>query len=133
MGMRQVLTLLSIIGGLLLLSGIAAYSQGDILFVKDSAFDDPMRPPVKFHHDAHNQKAGINECSVCHHMYEDGEKLEYEASIGMECSQCHLSQNDNSKMDLIRAYHLQCRGCHLKEAAGPVFCGECHQKPDKQD
>lgn len=131
MGIKQILMILSIIGGMLLVTGIAAYSQGEIRFVNDSAFNEPKRPPVKFHHDAHNQKAGITECNVCHHMYEDGEKLEYEASIGMECSQCHWSSDDHSKMDLIRAYHLQCRGCHLKEAAGPVLCGECHQKTDQ--
>ena len=130
MGMRKVMTILSIIGGLLLLSVLAAYSQGDILFVKDSAFENPMRPPVAFSHDQHNEKAGIFECNVCHHMYENGQKLEFDTSIGMECSQCHLSPNDNSKMDLIRVYHLQCRGCHLKKSAGPVLCSECHQKPE---
>lgn len=128
MDIKQVLTLLAVGGGILLFSVIAAYSQGDILFVKDSAFETHMRPPVRFAHDEHNEKAGIFECNVCHHMYEDGQKLEFDDSIGMECSQCHLSANNDSKIDLIRVYHLQCRGCHIEEAAGPVMCGECHQK-----
>lgn len=115
---------------ILALSVIAAYSQGDIPFVKDSAFENPRRPPVAFYHDEHNEKAGLLECNGCHHVYENGKKLESSASVGMECSQCHLASENNSTIDLIRVYHLQCRGCHLKKNAGPILCGQCHQKND---
>jgi len=129
MGAKHQWRLPAVAGGilLLLLAVAAAYAQTGIFFVKDSAFDKHRRPPVPFNHDAHNETAGIMECNICHHMYEDGEKLEFEASIGMECSQCHLKGENASRMDLIRAYHLQCRGCHLEAQAGPITCGQCHR------
>jgi len=128
MGGRHILTFLGIAGLIILASVLTANSQGDIAFVKDSGFDKHLRPPVPFEHDAHNEKAEIFECNGCHHLYENGEKLEFDASIGMECSQCHQGPNNDSRMALIRAYHLQCRGCHLQEKAGPILCGECHRK-----
>ena len=132
MGAKHQWRLPAVAGGilLLLLAVAAAYAQTGIFFVKDSAFDKHRRPPVPFNHDAHNETAGIMECNICHHMYEDGEKLEFEASIGMECSQCHLKGEKASRMDLIRAYHLQCRGCHLEAGAGPITCSQCHRRKD---
>ena len=129
MGAKHRWTLPAVAGGILLflLAVAAAYAQTGIFFVEDAAFDKHRRPPVPFHHDEHNETAGITECNTCHHMYEDGEKLEFEASIGMECSQCHLKNETASRMDLIRAYHLQCRGCHLKAGAGPITCSQCHR------
>jgi len=107
---------------------IHSEAQFDITTVEDSAFADRerMKPVVSFYHDEHNEAAGIYDCSVCHHMYDDGEKMEGADSIGMECSACHMAEPDQTEMDLIRAYHLQCRTCHMEEKAGPILCGECH-------
>ena len=95
--------------------------------VSDSGFEKKTRPPVAFFHDDHNDKAGIDDCTVCHHVYENGEKTE-DMSVGMKCSECHLSAPDAAATDLIRVYHLQCGGCHMAQKVGPVMCGECHRK-----
>ena len=104
----------------------AAYSQGYIKTVEDSAFSETerMRPVVAFNHDQHNEAAGISECNTCHHVYKNGEKLPDQASYGMECSSCHLVESKD-RLDLIRVYHLQCKACHLAQKAGPVQCGGC--------
>lgn len=106
-----------------------AHAQEDITQVDDSAFLSPMRPPVVFHHDAHNEQAGIDECNACHHVYENGKKLEGDDSVGMECSECHFAKDRNNTVDLIRAYHRQCGGCHEDRKSGPVMCGQCHVRP----
>ena len=66
----------------LLIFGITAFSQDDVTHVEDSAFTERMRPPVPFNHDEHNETAEIEECSVCHHKYEDG-KLSREPLTGV--------------------------------------------------
>lgn len=129
MGGRHIWTFLGLAGLIVLASVLTAYSQGDIAFVKDSGFAKHLRPPVPFEHDAHNENADLFDCTVCHHMYENGEKLD-DPSIGMECSQCHQGTEKDDRMALIRAYHRQCRGCHLEAKAGPILCGQCHQRTD---
>ena len=106
----------------------SASSQEDVKFVKDSAFTAHMRPPVPFIHDTHNETAQIEDCSVCHHVYQDGKRVADEASAGTLCSECHTLPEGNNPMSLIRVYHLQCKGCHLEKKAGPVLCSDCHRK-----
>lgn len=107
---------------------MSGFSQDDVTKVRDSAFGIRDRKPVAFVHDAHNEKAGIGDCAVCHHVYDkDGKKLEAETSEELECSDCHLSGEKKGRMDLTRAYHLRCKGCHEEKKAGPVMCGECHR------
>ena len=120
--------LTTVLGSWFFLITAAGLCQEDIETVRDSSFKELTRPAVAFFHDAHNEKAAIEECNVCHHMFEDGKKLEHDDSVGMECSQCHYANTDDSVAGLIRVYHLQCSGCHLKQKAGPVMCGECHLK-----
>lgn len=112
----------------LMVGTFVAFSQEDIETVNDKAFKKLTRPQVAFFHDAHNEKAAIDECNVCHHMFEDGKQLEDEDSIGMECSECHYSKTKDAAADLIRVYHLKCSGCHLKQKSGPILCSECHRK-----
>ncbi len=113
-----------VVSGLVL---TVAYSQEDIEFVDNSFFTDPQRPSSVFVHDEHNEMAGIERCNICHHMYDDeGNLLEYESSEGYYCADCH-GEND-WKMPLMKAYHVRCKGCHEEQGAGPVMCGECHQK-----
>jgi hypothetical protein len=111
--------------------GLTAYSQEDITFVEDSGFSEKMRSPVPFVHDEHNENAGIEECNVCHHVWENGKLVEYESSEDMECSECHPSENDRDDpyMHLLNVYHLLCKGCHQEQKQGPVLCSECHVKP----
>lgn len=107
--------------------GFSAYCQEDISFVRDSAFTERMRPPVPFLHDEHNEMADIEDCNECHHVWEDGKKLDWDSSEDKECSECHLSQDSgHTHMDLIKAYHDMCKGCHMSQKAGPIQCSECH-------
>ena len=112
----------------LLAGTMAAFAQENIEIVHDAAFENQTRPPVAFAHDAHNEKAGIDDCGECHHASADGEKQMGDDSVGMECSQCHYGKPGQGVADLIRAYHLQCAGCHGERKAGPVLCGECHRR-----
>ena len=107
------------------LAVFSAQSQEDIKFVKDDAFTTRMRPPVPFNHDAHNETARLEDCGACHHVYENGKRVEDDASVGTPCSECHAPQDG---MPLIRLYHLQCKGCHLQRKAGPVLCSQCHPR-----
>jgi hypothetical protein len=111
------------------LVGFSAYCQEDISFVRDSAFSERMRPLVPFLHDEHNEMADIEDCNECHHVWEDGKKLEWDSSEDKECSECHLSHDaGDTDMDLIKVYHDMCKGCHMSQKAGPVQCSECHIK-----
>lgn len=98
-----------------------SYAQEDITMVEDSGFTNTERPPVPFVHEDHNEKAGLEECSDCHHVYENGVLSEDETSEDQECSECH-----GGGIELIKRYHLNCKGCHMERKAGPVTCGECH-------
>ena len=112
-----------------LLVGISAYSQDYITFVRDSSFSERTRPPVPFVHDEHNDKANIYDCNVCHHVWQDGEIVDWDSSEDMECSGCHLlAEKGHTTMDLSKAYHDMCKGCHMEQKAGPVQCSECHIK-----
>ncbi len=108
---------------------LPALSQDDVETVQDSAFTQHRRAPAVFFHDEHNEKAGLeDDCSVCHHVWEDGVKLEDETSEDQECSECHLEEGTPNTMPLVGTYHKQCKGCHLAGKKGPVMCGECHPK-----
>lgn len=106
----------------------SASSQEDIKFVKDSAFTSRMRPPVSFLHDKHKETAQIEDCGACHHVYQDGKRVDGETSEGTMCSECHTLREGDSPLSLVRVYHLQCKGCHVEKKAGPVLCSDCHQK-----
>ncbi|MBW2367801.1 MAG: cytochrome c3 family protein [Deltaproteobacteria bacterium] len=96
--------------------------------VDDSAFAERMRPRVAFYHEDHNEKAELEDCATCHHLYEDGLLVEDESSEDMECSACHGKPEDKHQLSLVSIYHKQCKGCHLEQKAGPVMCSECHVK-----
>ncbi len=112
-------------------AAISAFSQEDVKQVRDSAFGVRTRGPVAFNHEAHNEKAGIDDCAVCHHVRDEkGQLVEGETSEDKECSECHMA-NGKTRDDLARAYHLNCKGCHEELKKGPVTCGECHAKLEK--
>ena len=107
---------------------MTAGSQEDMEYIQDSAFGQMMRPPASFRHDAHNENAEIEECSVCHHVYEDGKRLDDESSEDSRCSACHGSADGSYPMSLVIAFHTRCKGCHIEKKAGPIMCAECHVK-----
>jgi len=109
------------------LFGLPAFSQEDMTHVPRDAFPNPSRPAVPFNHDEHNEKADLQECNVCHHMYDDHGRLQQDMdSVGIPCADCHALRQEGNAPDLREAYHGQCWGCHEQRNAGPVMCGECH-------
>lgn len=109
----------------LALGATPVLSQDDMTQLAPEAFENPQRPPSVFVHDAHNEKAGLEECYVCHHM--DGSAPDPDdTSEGTPCADCHDLEGGDGATGLIDAYHKQCKGCHEKEGKGPVACGECH-------
>lgn len=95
-----------------------------------SAFDRLRRPAAVFDHDSHNEAAQIDDCAVCHHVWENGKRVPDESSEGTPCSDCHgvIARPDNP-MPLANALHTRCKSCHVKKRKGPLLCAECHKKP----
>ncbi len=120
---------ISIILMSLILSVFICFAQEDMKYIKSPAFKTYQRPPAVFEHDKHNEKAEIYDCSVCHHVYENGKLVEGAMSVGQPCSDCHhLKKTKENKIPLMDAYHKMCIGCHKKRKKGPLACGECHVK-----
>lgn len=127
--MKRSIFLFSVIWLGVVLLMVTAYSQDDMEFVDDAAFESPRRAPAVFFHDEHNEKAEIDDCAECHHLFdEQGNKLEDESSEDQSCSDCHALEDRGSQPGLRKAFHLNCKGCHLQRQKGPIVCGECHPK-----
>ena len=105
---------------------IPAFSQEDMEVVDNEGFSKKQRPPVTFRHDEHNETAEIEDCIECHHVYENGEKLEDESSEDQSCSECHDEKSTEKKTGLKKAFHSNCKGCHREQKKGPIMCGKCH-------
>jgi Class III cytochrome C family len=105
---------------------IPASAQEDMEVVDDIGFFKRQRPPAVFQHDAHNETAQIEECNECHHVYEDGKKVEDESSEDQSCSDCHDQNDSGNQPGLRKAFHKNCKECHLSKKQGPVMCGTCH-------
>lgn len=91
------------------------------------AFPKPRMPEVPFLHDRHNENARIDDCTLCHHTYENGVRSD-ESSEGTACAECHRPALHPRGFNLAAAYHARCRNCHLEQKNGPVACGECHRR-----
>lgn len=109
----------------LMLWGVAAFAEEDTV-LKVDAFGTLERPVSAFDHDAHGEIVG--DCSVCHHVYDNGKKVEGESSEDQACSDCHGLKAEGNQPGLRTAYHQQCKQCHVDQKKGPVACGECHVK-----
>ena len=108
------------------LLALPAFGQEDMVAVEGDSFEVQRRPSSVFRHDEHNEAAEIEECYECHHVYENGERLEDESSEDQGCAECHTEKSDGNRPGLRKAFHLNCKGCHLSKMKGPVMCGECH-------
>ena len=107
---------------------VSAYGQEDMKVVDNSVFENPQRVSALFRHDEHNDAANIEDCSECHHVYEDGNKIEDESSEDQRCSDCHGKEPSGNTPALRKAFHKNCKGCHSAQNRGPILCGECHLK-----
>ena len=116
-----------------LIMATQGFSQEEMRVVDNSVFDRPVRAPALFEHDIHNETAEIEDCSVCHHLYEDGKLIEDESSEDQACSECHANNKTGSNPSLRRAYHLNCKGCHMEQGAGPIMCAQCHRNSSSPD
>lgn len=106
-----------------------ATAGDDIVRMDTSAFDQLRRPAAVFDHDSHNETAEIEDCFVCHHVWENGQLVPDESSEDTPCSDCHaLTAGPDNSISLINAFHIQCRSCHVKRGKGPLLCGQCHKK-----
>ncbi|AGW13515.1 acidic tetraheme cytochrome c3 TmcA [Megalodesulfovibrio gigas] len=123
--------LLFLLGLSLLVWVLPAFSQSDMVVVNRDPFPKAQRPAAKFEHDAHNEKAKLEDCGACHHGETDGKMDPANTSEGTPCADCHAANPAadpklQHKTPLRRAYHLQCVGCHEKTGKGPLACGQCH-------
>lgn len=105
---------------------VLASAQEEMRYVDSSMFKDAQRPSAWFDHDNHNEIAEIEDCIECHHVYEDGVRLDDEDSTDSMCSDCHEVEEVDNMPGLMDAYHLNCKGCHEAKSVGPIMCGECH-------
>jgi len=106
---------------------LRAYSQDDMVVIDNAIFENPRRPPAVFRHDEHNELSQIEECNVCHHVYDDnGVLVEGESSEDQRCSDCHHLVASGRKPPLMKAFHTNCKGCHKVQKNGPTMCGQCH-------
>ena len=124
--MNKPLLLILIIPVLWIFLVLPAFSQEEMEVIEDDGFLKRQRPPAVFKHDDHNELAEIEACNECHHIYDNGEKLEDESSEDQLCSECHTERSSENQPGLKKAFHLNCKGCHQAEKKGPIMCGQCH-------
>ncbi len=122
---------LLIIAAFLLVTALFTYSNEDDYPTMDNTiFENPQRTAAIFDHDEHNEMAELEDnCTLCHHVYEDGKLIEDESSEENSCSDCHgMKSSTDNEITLKSAFHKRCRQCHFDVKKGPVLCGECHKK-----
>ncbi len=111
-----------------LLPVFCSYAGQDLERLDPWAFESPKRPGAVFPHDDHMMFLD-DDCSICHHVYENGELVPGDSSEDLYCIDCHsLKPVPDNPMPLEAAYHNLCRDCHFDRGTGPVLCGECHVK-----
>jgi len=114
---------------LFLCAAAIGFSDNELERIDTSVFEKPHRPGAVFVHDDHNEMAEIEDCAVCHHVYEGDKLLADESSEDTPCSDCHgLKADLENSVSLAVAYHKRCKTCHFDSNKGPVLCGECHIK-----
>ncbi len=114
------------LGVALFFFGPLALGQEDMTTIAPTDFDHPQRPAAIFKHDAHNEKADIEDCETCHHLYEDGNRIPDESSEDQSCAECHPVKSSGAVRPLRQAFHDNCIKCHQRQGKGPRLCGECH-------
>lgn len=105
---------------------VTAHSQEDMVNIENEVFGSPKRPSAIFRHDEHNELAQIEECNECHHIYENGKRLEDESSEDQRCADCHDLKDNGNIPGLMKAFHTNCKSCHREKKKGPIMCGQCH-------
>jgi hypothetical protein len=118
-----------IVIAILFVTAFYTYSQDDDHpTIDNTIFENPQRTQALFDHDSHNEMAELeDDCSICHHVYEDNKLISDESSEDSPCSECHsLKKTSENSIALRMAFHKRCKECHFESNKGPVLCGECH-------
>lgn len=111
--------------------GQMAQGQNGMQLLNADALKQRKKLAVPFEHDAHNIKADLKDCAVCHHGYRGGKRITTGlSSTDKKCSDCHQERpsGNNPAPSLVNAYHALCQGCHKQQNKGPVGCSQCHKK-----
>ena len=116
--------LLAALIGVLVLGVTAAVSQEDMKIIKADAFKPHTRPAAIFVHDAHNEKAKIDDCAQCHHGKDAaGKQDKSDITAGTPCADCHAVDAKQVVTPLKGVLHQQDIGCHGQKKQGPTNCG----------
>jgi hypothetical protein len=100
-------------------------------------FDAGLGKVLHYRHlasqDIPGDKAGLDNCGVCHHEYsQQKQQIYYAKGKESSCRVCHLDKTKNGVMSFEQAAHQQCVLCHLDlaqkglKANVPVRCADCH-------
>ena len=121
---RRIGTVMLAFATLALLLAVA-FARTDTPRLEPEALKPQQRPAAVFDHDAHNEKAKLENCAVCHHDAKDGKIVPEGSSEGTPCADCHAKAATKGTY-LVNAYHRQCMDCHKTSGKGPTSCGGCH-------
>ena len=97
------------------------------LTLNSDEFKTHRRPAVIFNHDAHNERAKLEDCAVCHHGGDNGVIDPEMTTADLPCSECHKATAPRCRTPLMRAFHKNCIQCHRDLNKGPTTCGGCHK------
>ena len=67
-----------------------ASSQEDMTVIAPDAFGKLTRPAATFVHDQHNEKAGVEDCVLCHHGGSDGVQDPESSTEGIQIGRAHV-------------------------------------------
>lgn len=138
---KKLLTALMVVLTGLLFLAVGAMASGEEsnvkppkeVLIKDAAFKEYKKGPVKFNHEEHAVKDKIA-CTECHHVFKDGKNVWKEGDPVKTCGTCHNPEKKEGKMDKLQnAYHKNCKDCHkdLEKEGKPTGpfkkCNDCHQ------
>ncbi len=99
------------------------------------------RPPAvsarrmpRFDYSLHHRhvRASGEDCSVCHHVYDQGrKKLVYQKGAEDACNACHKQPGGIEQHSARDAAHITCINCHIERQGrvgrtGPWLCSGCH-------
>lgn len=106
----------------------------DEITIENKVYRTDRKGSVYFSHTEHAE-GYVDECSACHHDYQDGQNVWQEGQPVQKCSACHDPSKRKGKVRKLNiAYHKNCKGCHQKLAreggteAPYRQCTDCHAK-----
>ena len=106
-----------------------AFAQDEMTHIPTDGFSKMQRAQVAFAHDAHNEKAELDDCVICHHSKTDDGKQDLEnSSEGETCESCHAEKRDDGGTPLTPATRQV--GLHFKNHfndGNTIACRACSQ------